>query len=105
MSGIFGVFNTFRLGRAWSKRLNEGDSVLLINKKESSYIGYARIIAVHTGKLSDMGEQYGSQNHNQKHLPSEGAGKCVTDATIKRYGPHKCDDNSVVTVILMKRET
>lgn len=102
MSGIAGEFNTFRLGVAWSKRLNPGEQVLLMDKKLYSVMGSAKVMGVTVGSLSEMGALYGSQNHNQKHLPKEGAGERVATAMIKRYGPNRCCEDSKVTVIHLK---
>lgn len=102
MQGIAGEFNTFRLGGAWSRRLQPGERVALLDKKEMRLIGFATVAGVHTGKLDAMSAQHGFRNHNQKHLPTEGAGERVVQAMIKRYGPQKCRDTSLVTVIELK---
>lgn len=99
MMGIEGEFNTFRLSGAWSKRIEAGSIVILMDKKLMSVMGYAKVTGVHVGKLSEMANQYAHLNHNQKHLPSEGAPDRLISAMIKRYGPHKCSENSRVTVI------
>lgn len=103
MSGIEGEFNTFRLGGAWVKRVEVGDKIALMDKKECALIGYAVITGVHKGKLRDMSAQHGFHNHNQRHLPVEGAGERVIAAMQKRYGPNRCTENSIVTVLDMRR--
>lgn len=103
MEGIDGEFNTFRLGMAWFKRLVRGEEVLLIDRKQFCVIGRATVTDIQTGPLREMSYQHGSHNHNQKHLPPDGAGERVIAAMIKRYGPNKCCDSSKVTVIYMKR--
>lgn len=103
MSGLEGEFNTFRLGGAWAKRVQPGDRVMLMDKKASALLGYAEIVAVNVGKLSEMGAMHGFRNHNQKHLPAAGAGERVVAAMIKRYGPNRCSETSTVTVLDMKR--
>lgn len=101
--GIEGEFNTFRLGGAWAKRVQPGDTVILMSKKECGVICRATVVAVHVGRLDELGALYGFRNHNQKHLPVEGAGERITAAMVKRYGPQKCRDTSRVTVIELKR--
>lgn len=103
MSGVEDSFNTFRLGLKYSKVLNPGDTVLLIDKKQSKLIGIALVEGVETGKLNHMAELYAHQNHNQKSLDKSGAPARLTANMIKRYGPHKCNENSKVTVIHLRR--
>lgn len=102
MSGIDREFNTFRLGLAWSKRVCAGETVLLMDKKQFGLIGIAEVVEVHTGKLREMSALHGSRNHNQKHLPPDGAGERVVAAMVKRYGPNKCNYDSTVTVIYLR---
>lgn len=102
--GIDGEFNTFRLGVAWAKRLTPGERVLLVDKKNFSVMCCAEVTGLEVGVLREMGELHGFRNHNQKHLPQEGAGERITAAMIKRYGPNKCCETSKVTVIHLRRE-
>lgn len=99
MSGIDGSFNTFRLGGTWSRRVQVGERVGLLDNKQMCLIGFATVTGVHTGKLNELSALHACRNHNQKHLPSDGAGERLMQAMIKRYGPHKCRENSLVTVI------
>lgn len=103
MSGIEGEFNTFRLGVAWSKRVAPGDTVLLIDRKQFSVIGKAKITGVQVGSLRDMSALHARHNHNQKGLDPQGADERLIINMVKRYGPNKCDENKRVTVIGMKR--
>lgn len=102
MLNLDGEFNTFRLGGAWAKRVQPGDKVGLLDKKQMRLVGFATVTGVHRGKLNELSPLHGCRNHNQKHLPSDGAGERVIAAMVKRYGPHKCRDNSLVTVIELK---
>lgn len=104
MSGIEGVFNTVRLGGKYGKLLAPGDTVMLIDRKLSKVIGTAEVIAVEVGKLSEMAALHAAQNHNQKGLDESGAPRRLIDNMIRRYGPHKCGENSRVTVIYLRRE-
>lgn len=103
MSGFEGSFNTFRLGLKWSRVLKPGDKVLLVDKKQSMVFAVAQVEGVHTGKLSEMAQEHAARNHNQKGLDSLEAPSRLTVNMIKRYGPHKCSENSKVTVIDLRR--
>lgn len=102
MFGIEGEFNTFRLSGAWAKRVEPGSKVILMNKKEYSLMGWAEVTAVHVGRLDALSALHGFRNHNQKHLPPEGAKDRLIAAMVKRYGPNKCGHHSRVTVIDLK---
>lgn len=99
LAGIEGTFNTFRLGVAWSKRVSEGDMVLLINKPKAQVIGRAQVQSVSVGTLSEMAVTDARFNHNQKGLDVEGAPARMIASMIKRYGPQMCRETSKVTVI------
>ncbi len=103
MNGMDGEFNTFRLGVAWSKRVESGNAVLLMDKKQYELMGCAEVTAVHVGKLSDMSALHARHNHNQLGLDQDGAGERLIANMIRRYGPHKCSTGTNVTVIYMKR--
>lgn len=55
-------FNTMRLGPAWSKRLREGDIVLLTDTDGNPY-GEARVSWVKFGSIEDMVMRYAADNH------------------------------------------
>lgn len=103
--GIEGTFNTVRLGGAWAKRLAPGDRVLLVERPKSILIGAATIEHVEVGTLRAIATEHAHRNHNQiVEDDAEGAPDRLVTAMIKRYGPHKCNENSKVTMILMRRE-
>lgn len=55
-------FNTFRLGAAWSKRVQPGQLVGLINSRLEKE-GEARVTAVHCGDKLRMLELHAARNH------------------------------------------
>lgn len=102
MMGIEGHFNTVRLGTKWSKCLNVGDRVLLVDKRKSEVMKSATVEAVAVGKLGEMAQLHAAQNHNQRGLDATGAPRRLIDNMIKRYGPNMCDENKRVTVIYLR---
>jgi len=100
--GFTGNFNTFRLGVAWTKRVKAGDRVLMVNTARSLVIARARITDVDSGSLRDMAIKHGSQNHNHSEFSPDIAAQRITQSMIKRYGPHKCSEDSKVTVIYLE---
>ena len=102
MTGIGGQFNTVRLGIKWSRCLVAGDKVLLIDKKQSCTMGCAIVESVAVGKLGEMAQLHAAGNHNQRDLDAEGAPGRLVSNMVKRYGPHRCDENKRVTVIYLR---
>lgn len=100
--GLEGNFNTFRLGRAWSKKLNKGDVALLIKKPELFVLAEARVTKVLVGRLREMATLYAHENHNQRLGDREGAAERLIESMKRRYGPHMVDDNRFVTVIYLR---
>ena len=95
-----GVFNTFRLGVAWKKRIGPGDTVFITCKSKSLVIGVAKVLFVEVGELSEMAGLHASLNHN--HKGSSDPKATLVSGMIKRYGPHKCGENSKVAVIYLE---
>lgn len=62
LAGTESLFNTFRLGAAWSKRVQPGQSIALINPKLEK-VGEARVIEVHCGDKLHMLEVHAARNH------------------------------------------
>lgn len=103
MTGFETFFNTFRLGIAWSKRLAPGMKVLLVDKKNHTAFGIAEVINIKTGKLGELAPIHAYMNHNQLHTSRAEAPRRLIEGSIKRYGPHKCNENKLFTVIYLKR--
>jgi len=104
MDGLTDEFNTVRLGMKLSRSLEPGDTVMLVEKPKSVLIGWAQVIRTDVGTLKDIAARYAALNHNQKGLDPDGAPARLIENMVKRYGPHKCGENSKVTMIHLKRE-
>jgi hypothetical protein len=57
------IFNTVRLGKAWPKRLNEGDRVRMMNSKEGQFLRIMRVQKMETGLLGDILASHAHRNH------------------------------------------
>lgn len=102
MLGLEGNFNTFRLGGTWAKRLTTGDKVLLMNKPQAAIFATAVVERVLVGKLCDLAPEHAAMNHNQKGIDVAEAPERLISAMKKRYGPHRCSDNSRCSVIYLR---
>ena len=100
--GMDGVFNTFRLGAAWVKRVEGGEVILLVNKARSLVIGRAKVVDIEVGTLTDMAQKHAYRNHNHREYEQTVAAERLIQSMIKRYGPHKCNENSKVTVMYLE---
>ena len=105
MSGLEGEFNTVRLGVKWSRNLKPGDTVFLMDKPKSAIFGQAEVTRIEVGKLGEVASVHAAQNHNQKHSDPDAAPQRLIENMVKRYGPHKCDQNKRVTVIYLRVKT
>lgn len=61
-------FNTFRCGEAWSKRLQKGSMVAIVNAKTNAVEGHAYVTEVHFGNKQQMAELHGKFNHSMLAL-------------------------------------
>ncbi|NTX17999.1 hypothetical protein [Burkholderia cepacia] len=104
--GLDGVlpFNTFRIGKVWAARVNDGDTVYLMDKKKMLIFGRATVGAVFTGGLHELAETHAVFNHNQIDNPDvENAPARLIANMQKRYGPHIAHNNKLTTVIYLRR--
>ena len=101
--GLEGEFNTFRLGRRWSERVQVGDVVLLTDERNCQALGLAEVRYVACGPLSEACKHYGYLNHTQLALPRRGAPKRILEIVQKIYGPHIATLTRPTTVIGLKR--
>lgn len=100
--GIEGSFNTFRLGLFYSKRLQAGDVVYLMDNREKRVIGKAKVTGVDCGTLSDMLSAHARMNHAVLfHM--DGHAEALRDILQRFYGPHIAVPSKKTTVIHLKR--
>lgn len=102
--GIEGSFNTFRLGLFYSKRLQAGDIVYLMDNREKRVIGKAEVTGVDCGALSDMLASHARMNHAVLfHM--DGHAEALGGILRRFYGPHIAVPSKKTTVIHLKRMT
>lgn len=102
--GVGGIFNTFRIGKAWSGRLIEGDVVALEDTVSEAVFGLARVVKVLLGPKADMEATHASANHNlvgERLTPNEAA-QWLKKRLLKRYGPRIYNDATEHSVIYLE---
>lgn len=102
-SGVDGSFNTFRLGASWSKRLLEGDVVLLVDTKTRQVFGRAKVLTIGVGPLLEMLDRHAAMNHSQLGKGRKEASDDLHRRILKRYGPRIATDNKATSVIYLRR--
>lgn len=70
MTGIEGVFNTFRRGAGWGRRVQVGDRVAIYDLTSNGLCGIAKVSGVYVGPLADMLSRHAAGNHLMKGKPS-----------------------------------
>lgn len=97
------VFNTFRCGEAWSKRLKPGSLVAIVNSKTDEVFAHARVTAVHVGEKHEMAEAHGEFNHSIQALKIKDK---IAQMMLKRLknssGSLIYNNNENVTVIYLE---
>jgi hypothetical protein len=103
--GLEGEFCTFRLRGTWFKKLKVRNTVYLCDNKAATVIGKAKVTALCKGTLLEMAYIHGAYSHLEegKKVRHQDAAKRRLEGMKKIYGPHRCADNSIVTVIYLKR--
>ena len=102
MGQVYADFNTFRMGKRWSK-LYRGKQVLLLNEKEQSVFGTAVVLEVHLGKCNELCAMYAHENHTRIGIECDNHPEELY-ATLKRiYGPHILTPTKTFTVVKLRR--
>lgn len=102
------VFNTFRIGEAWFKRVKEGSLVALVEVKENTIVGYCKVLSVYVGGKLEMAKLYGKDNHtmqsmNLSHESNDIIALSMLDRLRKTNGKMIYDSSDFVTVIYLTR--
>ena len=107
IGGWDGVWNTFRIGSAWNKRLRVGDLIGLFDSTTKEIFAYARVRKLAHGKKEDMAAQHGADNHNIRALTLEKADipTMVLKRLRKAYGNRIYESSAYCTVIYLEIAT
>lgn len=103
--GLFGEFATFRLGPRAAEKYPPGTEVELVDSRSKKLIKRATVTGVHVGELGVMAAQHAHQAHNWKEHPEPQRAELLIASMLKRYkhfGPTRCNQNSIVSVIQLK---
>lgn len=96
------VFNTFRLGAAWSSRVQPGTEVALVDGGGQIF-GTAKVRSVYHGAIEDMAILFGEDNHmlleKDAVLPDD-----MLRVLRGAYGGMIYDAHDTATVIYLERQ-
>lgn len=103
------LFNTVRIGGAWSDRLKPGNDVALIDTKNGKFLELREVYRVFSGKLSDIIQDHARFNHALLHEISEGLDKSEAPQRLERilknaYGTNIASGDRTASVIYLKRK-
>jgi hypothetical protein len=97
------MFATMRLGLSWSRRLQQGDKVLIGFVK--TIVGIRIVEAVDTGNIIDMLNTHAIYSHME--LDGDGdrllAARRRYESLVGLYGPHIVNEKKKLTVIYLRR--
>jgi hypothetical protein len=96
-------FCTFRLGRYWSRRLKENDGVFLAHR--NMIIDYLTVVSVETGKAMEVLKKHAKHSHMEFLFKNakRTAPQRRFESMQKVYGPHRLNEDSIITVIYLRR--
>lgn len=102
--GTGGLFNTFRLGDASSKRTREGDIVTLVDKHSRKF-GEAVVLRVQVMNKEDAIHRHSAENHTyiDQKLSRPEAARRMAALLPNLYGGLIVRNNSLITVINLRR--
>lgn len=61
-------FNTFRCGKAWSRRLQKGSLIAIVNSKTDEIFCHAYVTEIYFGEKHQMADLHGKFNHTMLSL-------------------------------------
>jgi len=99
--GTGGVFNTLRLGKAWSQRIHPGQLIAL-HDSDGVY-GYAEVQQLYCGEFYPMMKTHAHANHLMLGKDFETAIAAMTEWFKKQYGPTVVKEATKITAVYLLR--
>lgn len=95
--------NTLRLGAAWARRLEKGDSIGLVSSVDHTLIGTAMVGCIESGTKSLILRNHASKNHLlvEKRLSGMKAQKAMEKILRNAYGNMPYDKAAMLTVVYL----
>lgn len=97
------VANTMRVGRAWTERLDEGQTVALYDTKLKEIFGYAEVHGLFAGPIVEMLQAHASDNHIMLTTHPFKAPTELGAWMRQNYGPQIIHDRTTLTAIYLLR--
>lgn len=95
--------NTMRVGRAWTQRLDEGQTIALYDTKLRAIFGYAEVHGLFAGPIVTMLKEHAASNHIMLTTPKRKAPAELGAWMLQNYGPHIINDRTTLTAIYLLR--
>lgn len=102
--GMNRLFNTIRVGKAWTQRLDPGQMIALYEAREKRIFGHARVIGHTSGGITGMLEDHARANHLMLDTPPADAPAILHSWLRQNYGPRIITDQTNLTAIYLLRE-
>jgi len=95
--------NTMRVGRAWTERLDVGQTVALYDTKLKEIFGYATVVSTHAGPILPMLKEHAKHNHIMLKTPKRKAPAELGAWMRQNYGPQIIHDRTTLTAVYLLR--
>ena len=102
--GMNRLFNTIRVGKAWTQRLDPNQTIALYEVKEKRIFGHARVIGHACGNIEAMLKDHAQANHLMLDTPPAEAPAILHSWLRQNYGPRIITDQTNLTAIYLLRE-
>ena len=104
ISGTQKIFNTVRIGKAWSERLSIGQNIALYDVNSLKIFGFASVLNIFTGQIEEILKRHAHANHLMLAEMPEEAESILYQWMRQQYGPRIVHDQAKLTAIYLLRE-
>ena len=101
--GLDGVFNTFRLGAAWARRVKVGGIVTLIDAQTEEEIGVAEVTEIHCAPFEEVAAKHAWKNHMLLEASLSMAPELLYRVMVNYYGSTFMKKDRPTSVIYLRR--